>query len=148
MPGRFGASVVIDRPIQEVFDYLADGTRDAEFSPRVLEIAKTPEGPSAAGTVFKSKVKDAGMTTNREIELTAVDAPTRIRWAERSDNKVTAQEGGYDLEPQGEGTKLTFYNVLEGHGLVGKLLEPLAVKGARKDADAFAQRIKAAVEAA
>jgi uncharacterized protein YndB with AHSA1/START domain len=145
MAGKFGASVVIDRPIEEVFAYLADGTRDREFSPRVLEIEKRPDGPSAVGTVFTSTVKDAGVKTKREIELTEVDAPRRIRWAERSKNKVTAPEGGYDLEPEGEGTRLTFFNVLEGHGF-GKLLEPLAVKAARKDADAFAQRIKAAVE--
>src|SRR3954462_1675671 len=84
MAGRFGASVMIDRPIDDVFGYLADGTRDREFSPRVLETEKTPAGPSAVGTVFKSKVKDAGVTTNREIELTVVDRPTTIRWTERS----------------------------------------------------------------
>ena len=41
---------------------------------------------------------------------------------------------------------LTVHNELEGHGL-GKLLAPLALRGARTDADAFAQRIKRAVEA-
>ncbi|HYI80600.1 MAG TPA: hypothetical protein VEW67_07055 [Thermoleophilaceae bacterium] len=33
-----------------------------------------------------------------------------------------------------------------GHGL-GKLIAPLALRAARKDADAFANRIKTAVEA-
>jgi crotonobetainyl-CoA:carnitine CoA-transferase CaiB-like acyl-CoA transferase len=57
-----------------------------------------------------------------------------------------ASEGGYDLAPDGGGTRLTVHNELEGHG-VGKLLAPLALRAARKDADAFAQRIKHAVEA-
>ena len=35
---------MIDRPIEEVFDFLADGTNDPKFSPRVLEIEKTTEG--------------------------------------------------------------------------------------------------------
>ena len=43
------------------------------------------------------------------------------------------------------GTKLTVKNVFEGHGF-GKLILPLALRGARKDADAFAERIKQAVE--
>ena len=111
----------------------------------MLEIAKVTEGPSAVGTVFRSTVKDAGMKTKRELELTEFELPTKIRWAERSKNLVTSREGGYDLEPAGDGTKLTVYNVLEGHGF-GKLLEPLALAGARKDAEAFGQRIKAAVE--
>ena len=147
MAGRFEATVVIDRPIGEVFAFVADGENDPKFSPRVQEIRKTTDGPPGQGTVYASTVKDAGMTTKREFELTEFVAPTKIRWAERSKNIVTAAEGGYDLAPAGDGqTKLTIHNVLEGHGL-GKLLAPLALRAARKDADAFVNRIKAAVEA-
>jgi carbon monoxide dehydrogenase subunit G len=146
MPGRFEGSAVVDRPIEQVFDFLADGTNDPKFSPRVLEIAKATDGPVGVGTVFKSTVKDAGMKTNREFEITDFERPTRIRWAERSKNQVTAPEGGYDLAPEGGGTRVTVYNVLEGHG-IGKLFAPLALRSARKGADQFAQSIKAAVEA-
>ncbi|MBA3261768.1 MAG: hypothetical protein H0T69_04725 [Thermoleophilaceae bacterium] len=59
---------------------------------------------------------------------------------------MTAPEGGYDLAPEGSGTRLTVYNVLEGHGL-GKLIAPLALRSARKGADDFGKSIKAAVEA-
>ena len=45
MANDFRTTVVIDRPIAEVFAFLADGTNDPKFSPRVLEIAKTTEGP-------------------------------------------------------------------------------------------------------
>ena len=147
MAGRFEGTVVIDRPIGEVFAFLADGENDRKFSPRVLEIAKTTEGPPGIGAVYASTVKDAGMKTRREFELTDFQAPTRIRWAERSKNLVTAPEGGYDLSPVGEGqTQLTIFNVLEGHGF-GKLIAPLALSSARKGAGEFARSIKAAVEA-
>jgi hypothetical protein len=146
MSGRFDGTVVIDRPIDEVFAFLAEGTNDPKFSPRVLEIAKTTDGPPGVGTRFASTVKDAGMKTKREFEYTEFQAPTRIRWAERSKNLVTASEGGYDLVPDGNGTRLSVFNLLEGHG-VGKLFAPLALSAARKDADAFAGRIKQAVEA-
>ena len=147
MSGRFSGSAVVDRPIGEVFDYLAAGTNDPQFSPRVLSIRKEPEGPSRLGTVFVSKVKDAGMKTDRRFELTGFEAPTTIRWTERSKNLVTVTEGGYDLEDLGGSrTKVTIFNTLAGHG-VGKLIVGFAVKAAVKDADAFAQRIKAAVEA-
>jgi carbon monoxide dehydrogenase subunit G len=146
MSGRFDGTVVIDRPIDEVFAFLAEGTNDPKFSPRVLEITKTTDGPPGVGTRFASTVKDAGMKTKREFEYIEFEAPTRIRWAERSKNLVTASEGGYDLVPDGNGTRLSVFNVLEGHG-VGKLFAPLALSAARKDADAFAGRIKRAVEA-
>jgi len=146
MAGRFEATVVIDRPIEEVFAFLADGENDPKFSPRVVEIAKTTEGPPGVGTVYASTVKDAGMTTKREFRLTAFEPPTRIRWAEVSKNLVTAPEGGYELVRDGSGTQVTIYNVLEGHG-PGKLIAPLALRSARKGADDFANAIKRAVEA-
>jgi hypothetical protein len=77
MPGRFEGTAVIDRPIEEVFAFLADGENDPKFSPRVLEIAETTDGPPGVGTVYKSTVKDAGMKTKREFELTELRRPAR-----------------------------------------------------------------------
>lgn len=147
MAGQFEATAEINRPIEEVFAFLSDGTNDPKFSPRVQAITKTPEGPTAVGTVFTSTVKDAGMKTGRKFRITEFEAPHRIRWAETSKNIVTADEGGYDLESTGVGTtRVRIFNVLEGHG-IGKLLVGFALGAARKDAPAFGRRIKAAVEA-
>src|SRR2546430_15430127 len=101
MPGRFGATIGIDRPIEEVFAFLADGENDKKFSARVLEIAKTTDGPPGLGTVYASTVKDAGVKTKREFKITEFQAPTRVRWAELSKNPVVVPEGGYDLAPAG-----------------------------------------------
>jgi uncharacterized protein YndB with AHSA1/START domain len=147
MAGRFETTVVIDRPIEDVFAFLADGENDPKFSPRVLQIAKTTDGPPGVGTVYASTVKDAGMKTKREFQLTVFEPFTRIRWAELSKNLVTAPEGGYDLVREGTGSRVTVYNVLEGHGL-GKLIAPLALRSARNGADDFGKAIKSAVEAA
>ena len=146
MSSRFDATVVIDRPIDEVFAFLAAGTNDPAFSPRVLEITKTTDGPVGVGTIFASTVKDAGRKTSREFELTAFEPPTQIRWTERTANAITVPDGGYDLVSEGEATRLTVFNEFAGHGF-GRLIMGFALKAARKDADAFAGRIKAAVEA-
>jgi hypothetical protein len=142
---RFEGTAQIDRPVERVFAYLADGENDPKFSPRVLEIAKTTDGPPGVGTVYESTVKDAGMKTERRFEITEFDSPNRIRWTERSKNLITVPEGGYDLSVAGDGTRLVVFNELEGHG-AGKLFMPLAMRAARKDADALAGRIKTAVE--
>ena len=146
MTGRFEGTAVVARPIEEVFAFLANGENDVKFSPRVQEIRKTTDGPIGVGTRFASTVKDAGMTTKREFELIEFVAPTRIRWAERSKNAVTATVGGYDLAPDGDGTRVTIFNELEGHGF-GKLVVGFALRSARKGADEFAASIKRAVEA-
>ena len=72
--GRFGATVVIDRPIDEVFAFLADGENDTKFSARVLEIAKTTDGPPGVGTVYASTVKDGGVKFQREFRADRVRA--------------------------------------------------------------------------
>jgi hypothetical protein len=82
----------------------------------------------------------------REIELSEFERPTKIRWRELSRNAVTAPERGYDLEPDGDGTKLTFFDELEGHGF-GKLIIGLVLRSARTGVDDFVARIKRAVEA-
>jgi len=146
MAGRFEVTTVIDKPIEDVFAFLADGENDPKFSPRVQEIRKTTDGPPGLGTRYASTVKDAGMTTKREFELTEFVAPTKIRWTERSKNAVTATAGGYDLVPEGAGTRVTLFNELEGHGF-GKLVVGFALKAARKSADEFGDAIKRAVEA-
>ena len=94
MAGRWQGTTVVDRPIEEVFGFLANGENDRKFSPRVQEIHKTTDGPPGVGTIYASTVKDAGLTTHREYEITEFVAPTRIRWAERSKNLVTAPTGG------------------------------------------------------
>ena len=147
MSHEFSGSAVVDRPSEEVFAVLADGSNDPKFSPRVQQIRNTTGGPVGVGTVFESTDKDAGMTTKRTFELTAFDVPTKIRWTERSKNLITVPDGGYDLERVGDTqTKVTIRNTLEGHGF-GKLIRGFALKAAKKDAPEFAQRIKAAVEA-
>lgn len=144
---EFSGSAVVDRPIETVFAFLADGANDPKFSPRVQEIRKTTDGPTGVGTVYESTVKDAGMKTSRSFEITRFDVPETIRWTERSKNQITVPEGGYDLERVGDAqTRVTIRNTFEGHGF-GKLILGFALKAAQKDADAFAGRIKAAVEA-
>jgi hypothetical protein len=146
MSGQFEGTAEIDRPIDEVFAYLADGENDPKFSPRVLRIDKKPAGPTQVGTVFSSTVKDAGMKSSREFRITVLDVPSTIRWSEQSRNAVTVTEGGYDLQELPDGrTRMRIFNTLEGHG-IGKLLVGLALSAARKDSAAFVQRIKQAVE--
>jgi Polyketide cyclase / dehydrase and lipid transport len=147
MAHEFSGAAVVDRPISEVFAFLAEGTNDPKFSPRVQEIRKVTDGPVGIGTVFESTVKDARMKTSRRFELTEFEAPAKIRWTERSKNMITVPDGGYDLEPVGETkTKVTIHNTFEGHGF-GKLIVGPAARAAIKDAPALAQRIKTAVEA-
>jgi uncharacterized protein YndB with AHSA1/START domain len=146
MADSFEASVVVDKPIEQVFGFLVDGENDKKFSARVLEIRKKTDGPIGVGTVYVSTVKDAGIKTEREFELAVVERPTRIRWRELSNAPVVVPEGGYDLVTEGTGTRVTLFNELEGQGF-GKLIKGFALRSARKSADGMVRSIKTVIEA-
>lgn len=146
MAEKFGASVIIDRPVEEVFAFLADGENDKRFSPRIVEIEKKTDGPSGVGTVYASTAKDGGIKAKHEFELTECEPSSKIRWRELGGGPVFVTEGGYDIAPAADGgTELTFFNMLEGRGF-GKLIFPLVIRSARKGADDFAGSVKRAIE--
>jgi hypothetical protein len=99
MAHDWSATTMIDRPIDQAFAFLADGTNDTKFSPRVQKIEKLTNGPPGVGTAYSSSVKDAGVKTSREFKLTEFEQPTKIRWTELTKNAITVPDGGYDLEP-------------------------------------------------
>jgi uncharacterized protein YndB with AHSA1/START domain len=145
MATRNEVTVTIDRPIERVFGFLADGENDKLFSERIIEIAKTTDGDTGVGTVYLSTARDMGRTAKHEVEITVFEPPTRIRWRELPKGPVVISEGGYDLKPAGPGTELTFFDVLEGRG-PGKLLVGLVARNVRRGLPAFMQRIKDVIE--
>jgi uncharacterized protein YndB with AHSA1/START domain len=142
---RFGSTATIDRPIEEVFAFLADGENDRKFSPRIIEIRKTTPGDVGVGTVYRSVARDGGVKAEHQFRITEFDPPRRLRWTELSKGAISVTTGGYDLEPAGAGTRLSFFNELEGRG-VGKLIVPLALLMQIRGAPAFVKRIKAVIE--
>ena len=137
---------MIDRPIDEVFAFLADGENDPKFSSRVLEIAKTTDGPPGVGTVYASTVKDGGVKFKREFRLTAFDPPTRIRWAEIVHRSRRHSRGRLRPRPGGRGDAADLLQRARAGQLLGKLIVGFALRSARKGADDFAQSIKRVVE--
>jgi uncharacterized protein YndB with AHSA1/START domain len=148
MAERFGATTTIDRPIEEVFAFLADGENDPKFSARIVEIEKKTDGPPGVGTVYASTAKDGGVKAKHEFEITEFEPSTKIRWKELSrSTPVVVPIGGYDMAPAAGGTELTFFNELEARNFFGKLVLGFALRLARKGADDFAAAIKKAIEA-
>ena len=120
------ATILIDRPLEAVFDYLADRENDATFSKRILEIAKVTDGP---------------------VEIVELERPRRIRWRELTRGPDCGGRRGVALRERDGRTELTFHGDLEGRG-VGKLLPgPVSSRG-RAGLPAYVAGIKRAVKAA
>lgn len=143
MTEQFGATVVINRPIQEVFAFLAEGKE--WFTAGLSDISKTTPGSPGAGTAYAGTVRYGWLKLSCEFRVTEFEPPTRIRWTELRKGRVVVSEGSYDLIPSGDGTQLTCSVVIEGRGL-GVLVAWRAMRDARLYGVAHVQGIKAALE--
>lgn len=146
MAKRNEFTIMIDRPIESVFAFLANGENDKLFSERILEIAKTTEGEPGVGTIYHSVARDMGLKAKHDFEITEFDPPNRIRWREISKGPVIVREGGYDLKSVDGATELGFFGVIQGSG-PGKLLEGAVARYIRRFLPEFSNKIKDVVEA-
>lgn len=71
-------SVTVDRPAEQVFDYLVDVTKHAEWSPKPYRVEGVT-GPVAVGTTYASYGWLPGQKDHRnDVAVTAVDRPHRF----------------------------------------------------------------------
>ena len=98
-------SVVIARPVDEVFGYFADPMTGTEWRTALAEISA--EGPVAVGTIFRQRVSGpGGRTVPADIRMTALEPGRRVAFVGVAG--PLRPEVAYDFEPVEGGTKVTF----------------------------------------
>ena len=107
MAGRSTATfeVTIDRPPGDVFAYLADVSRHAEWSPKPYRVEGI-SGPVAEGDTFTSIGVVPGDKDHRnEVTVQEVSPPRRLVLdaVEKGEHFIST----FDLDPAGAGTRLT-----------------------------------------
>ena len=99
-------STIIDRPIEEVFDYIADSRHDIEWCPAVKHIEQVAGDGPGQGARYAMHHEPGGMSFDAEVEVIEFEPPYRMRWV-MIDAGHTIY-GTYVLEPTPDGgTRLT-----------------------------------------
>jgi len=112
-------TIVIDRPADQVFAFLADPANDRAWRPHVKEIAA--HGPAGVGSTIHQVVEGpGGRGIAADIEVTAYEPPTR--YAFRVIAGPARPIGEFRFTPSGTGTSVTFSLRAELGGLKGLLL--------------------------
>src|SRR5215207_5506471 len=93
-------SVQINRPPEEVFDYLIDLRNELEWNPDVQSMEKITDGPIGIGTKFLAKWKQSQMI---EVECIRFERPHRWTYSNGGSLSVVLD---ITLAPQGTGTFL------------------------------------------
>ena len=122
---RIEQSVVINRPVEEVFALLADFEKLPLWDAAVVEAMKTSEGPMGVGATIREVVRMLGRRVEMTGEVTEYEPNRKITFRTTSGplpGKVTEA-----FEAAGGGARVTFATEIELGG-VFKLAEPIVAR--------------------
>ena len=145
MAQSFGSSIVLDKPVEEVFRFLTDPGRDTNGRrPHVLSSCKLTDGPLGVGSRFETVNKFWGKKETVVTEITSMQPPTEVGW--KQVNKGTfVTDGSYRLEPANGGTRFTLRLTGEGKGFFKLLEKRFARYQDQKVIPLFLRQLKEAV---
>ncbi len=124
-------TVTVNRPAGAVFDYLADGTHNAEWRSGVLEIERTSPADGKGATYRQVLSGPGGRRIDGDYRVTVFDPPTRLEF------QVTAgpvrPAGVFELTETTPGTTTVRFTLeLRPPGLM-KLLTPMIARQVRHE---------------
>lgn len=126
-------SIIIDRPVEEVFAYVSDLQNSPQWQNGVLEARRTTKGALGVGTQYTSVRKFMGRRMEAVIEFVAYEPNKKIAF--KSTSGTTPFEEYFLFESTAEGTRLTSVLELQTGGLMG-LADPLIAGSIKRQMDA------------
>jgi hypothetical protein len=139
-------SIEINRRPEDVFAYLDDVERHAEWQEQIVEVQPEGDQPMGVGKRVRETRRVPGGDRTMTYEVTQHDPPRQSSFRVL-DGPIRAV-GTISVEPVGDGSRsrLTFTLDFQGHGLGGKLLLPVAKSQARKQIPKDQARMKELLE--
>jgi carbon monoxide dehydrogenase subunit G len=120
---------VIDRPPEEVFDFVADEENEPRYNPQMRRAEQISEGPIGVGTRFRAETVSMGRAVPMVIEFTGFDRPTRIE--ETAHMSSMDLHGRLTFEPVPPGTRMRWSWQLQPRGVL-RLMGPLVASMGRR----------------
>ncbi|MEH7522798.1 SRPBCC family protein [Bacillus sp. JJ1503] len=127
----FRSSVIIHKPVSEVFHYMASMENVPELMPNVVKMEKLTEGPIGKGTKFKESRSVRGNTVNAEIEF--IEYKQDQAFTTRSNSNGLITEYAYAFHEIEEGTQVELDAFVKTSGLRMKLTKRLIVNMIKKE---------------
>jgi uncharacterized protein YndB with AHSA1/START domain len=138
------AEITIDRPIEEVFAYIADNENDPQWCVPVVETTRVAGAAPGVGARYTFASRVGLMKVRGEFETTGFEAPEAIRWSGKS--AIVTFSGQYRLTPTATGTRLVERTAFEPKGGL-KLLQAVMRPTYTTTYQTQLQRLKRRLEA-
>ena len=117
-----GGEILIARPVEEVFDYVADQRNELIYNPRMLQSVKITDGPIGVGTRFRATARSGRRPVEMLIEVTEFHRPSRL--GSRTTMSSVDVDGGVTFEPLAGETRMSWSWTVRPRGPL-RLLGPL-----------------------
>jgi hypothetical protein len=123
--------IVINRALEEVFDFVADERNEPLYNPRMLRAEKISPGPIGVGTRFRAETKTMRGSAEMVIEVTAYERLRRLG----SSTQLSSMEihGTLAFAPFPEGTRMHWEWDVEPRGLFKPFGSIVAWMGRRQE---------------
>jgi uncharacterized membrane protein len=142
---RVEESIEINKPPEEVFDYVSDVGNFPQWMAHTLEVRKDTAGPPQQGDRFTVAIKSVGRRFETPYERTSYK-PNR-RYTDRAvGGPIPNQRWNYTFEEVQGGTRLSRAVEAESGGIL-KLLEPLQKRAVKRQLRKDLQSLKDLLEA-
>lgn len=141
---RIEGEIVIARPVEEVFDFVADERNEPLFNPRMVRAEKVSPGPIGPGTRFRAEIKSMGRTAATTIETTGYERPRRLASTTRMSTMDI--EGVLLFDPVDGGTRMRWLWDLRPRGVL-RLMSPMIGRMGRRQEQATWAGLKRRLEA-
>ncbi len=102
---RLRKTIVVDRPLQAAFDYLADFTTTTEWDPGTVSTVRE-QGDGGVGTAYRNTSEFLGRTTELRYVVQELVPGQRIRL--RGENKTVAATDTMTFRQVDGGTEVTY----------------------------------------
>jgi uncharacterized membrane protein len=136
--------IVIERPVEEVFDIVADERNEPRYNSRLMSVEKTSSGPIGVGTSWRAETTRGRRRIPMTIDVTAYDRPRRL--ASRTRLASMDITGELSFEPVSAGTRMQWCWQLQPRGPL-KLLGPLIARQGERQEQAIWSSLKRFLEA-
>lgn len=141
---RIDGEIVINRPVEEVFDFVADERNEPRYNPRMLSSEKLTPGPVGLGSQFRAAMRTRPRSISMTTEFTAFERPRRLALTTRL--ATMDIEGTLTFDPVPAGTRMRWSWQLRPRGLL-KLLTPVVVRVGRRQEQTIWTDLKRLLEA-
>lgn len=137
-------SIVINRPIEEVFDVATCQERCVVWRGPIMATKMTSELPVGVGSTYEHKVKLLGVTVEAKPVITAWEPPHRAEFDNRSG--PVSYYSTFTFEPAGQGTKMTTYIEAETGGAFRHIPDRLVYSAITRQHKADLEALKELLE--